>query len=259
MVRFTDYPEVGDLVVGTIKEVKPFGAFAALDEFPGKEGFIHIAEVASGWVKYIRDHVREGQKVVCKVQQVNAQKGHVDLSLKQVNEHQRREKIQEWKNEQRADKLLEIACQRAGITFEEGVKSFAGDLVKTFGTMYAAFEEAAANPKSLEAEGFKGGWVKHFNEVAGENIVLPTVTITGILEVTSGEPDGVSVIKEALAEAEKAGKGAVKVRYVAAPKYRVEVTAGDYKAAEATLKESVDAAIDVVKKSGGSGSFERQE
>lgn len=259
MVRFTDYPEPGDLVVGTVKEVKNFGAFAALDEFPGKEGFIHIAEVASGWVKYIRDHVREGQKVVCKVMQVNEAKGHVDLSLKQVNEHQRREKIQEWKNEQRADKLLQIVCQRAGITFEDGVKQFAAEVVKTYGTGYAAFEAAAADPNALENDGFKGTWVKHFNEVASENIVLPTVTITGLLEVTSSHPDGVTEIKHALQAAEKAGGGAVTVRYVAAPHYRVEVKAGDYKSAEATLKDSVDAAIDAIKKSGGSGSFERQE
>jgi translation initiation factor 2 subunit 1 len=259
MVRFTDYPEPGDLVVGTVKEVKNFGAFAALDEFPNKEGFIHIAEVASGWVKYIRDHVREGQKVVCKVLQVNAQKGHVDLSLKQVNEHQRREKIQEWKNEQRADKLLQIVCQRAGIPFEQGVKEFAEGLVKAFGTGYAAFEEAAANPKALEAEGFKGPWVKHFLDIARENIVLPTVTITGTLEVTIADPDGIESIKAALTAAEEAGGGAVTVRYLAAPKYRVEVTAGDYKSAEATLKESVDAAIAAIRKGGGSGSFERQE
>jgi translation initiation factor 2 subunit 1 len=259
MVRFTDYPEVGDLVVGTVKEVKNFGAFASLDEFPGKEGFIHIAEVASGWVKYIRDHVREGQKVVCKVMQVNAQKGHVDLSLKQVNEHQRREKIQEWKNEQRADKLLQIVCQRAGIPFEEGVRTFAEPLVKAFGTGYAAFEEAAANPKALEGEGFKGPWVKHFLEVASENIVLPTVTITGTLEVTSAAPEGIVAIRQALEAAEKAGDGSVSVRYLAAPKYRVEVKAGDYKTAEAMLKESVDAAIEVIKKAGGTGSFERAE
>lgn len=259
MVRLSDYPEEGDLVVGTIKEVKPFGAFAALDEYTGKEGFIHIAEVASGWVKYIRDHVREGQKVVCKVLQVNIQKGHVDLSLKQVNDHQRRDKIQEWKNEQRADKLLQIVTQRASISIEQAVKEFAADLVKTYGTFYAAFEEAAANPKSLEQEGFKGPWVRHFLDVAGENIVLPTVKITGTLEVTSVSPEGVEVIKRALAEAETAGKGAVQVRYVAAPRYRVEVTAPDYKEAEATLKDSVDAALDIMKKSGGSGAFTREE
>ncbi len=259
MVRLTDYPEEGDLVVGTIKEVKPFGAFAALDEFPGKEGFIHIAEVASGWVKYIRDHVREGQKVVCKVLQVNVQKGHVDLSLKQVNDHQRREKIQEWKNEQRADKLLQIVTTRAGIPFEEAVRAFAGDLVTTYGTLYASFEAVAANGNALDEDGLKGAWTKAFVEVAQENIVLPTVTITGILQVVSAAPDGVESIKHALVEAEKAGTGSVKVRYVAAPRYRMEVTAPDYKAAEAMLKESVDVAVDIVKKAGGTASFERSE
>src|SRR5574342_422316 len=140
MVRLTEFPEEGELVVGTIREVKPFGAFASLDEFTGKEGFIHIAEVASGWVKYIRDHVREGQKVVCKVTKVDTSKGHIDLSLKQVNEHQRRDKIQAWKNEQRADKLLGIVATRAGMTFDDAVKLFVADLVATFGSLYAAFE-----------------------------------------------------------------------------------------------------------------------
>jgi translation initiation factor 2 subunit 1 len=259
MVRLSEYPDEGDLVVGTIKEVKNFGAFAALDEFPGKEGFIHIAEVASGWVKYIRDHVREGQKVVCKVTQVNPSKGHVDLSLKQVNDHQRREKIQEWKNEQRADKLLQIVAARAGMGFEQAVKEFGADLVKTFGTAYASFEEAAANPNVLEAEGFKGPWVKHFVDVAGENIVLPTVEINGILEVSSPAPDGTEIIRQALIAAEKAGQGSVEVHYVAAPKYRVQVKGPDYKYAEATLKETVEAAVEIMKKAGGTGSFSRDE
>ena len=45
------YPQVGDLVVVTITEVKNFGAKANLEEYRGKEGFIHIAEVATGWVE----------------------------------------------------------------------------------------------------------------------------------------------------------------------------------------------------------------
>jgi len=258
MVRLSEFPDEGDLVVGTIKEVKPFGAFAALDEYPGKEGFIHIAEVASGWVKYIRDHVREGQKVVCKVLVVNPSKGHIDLSLKQVNEHQRREKIQEWKNEQRADKLLQIVGQRAGMTFEEAVKAFGADLVKTFGTMYQAFEEAAANPKVLEEEGFKGAWIAHFLDVARENIVLPRVKITGVLELTCPAEDGIEILRKALFAAEGAGDGSLLVRYVAAPKYRVEVESGDYKTAEALMKEAVEAAIEVVKAAGGTGAYARE-
>jgi len=258
MVRLSEFPDEGDLVVGTIKEVKPFGAFAALDEYPGKEGFIHIAEVASGWVKYIRDHVREGQKVVCKVLVVNPSKGHIDLSLKQVNEHQRREKIQEWKNEQRADKLLQIVAQRAGMTFDEAVKMFGADLVKTFGTVYQAFEEAAANSKVLDEEGFKGPWIPHFLDVARENIVLPRVKIAGILELTCPVEDGIEVLRNALIAAEGAGEGSLQVHYVGAPKYRVEVEAGDYKAAEALMKGGVEAAIEIVKAAGGAGAYSRE-
>ncbi len=259
MVRLTEFPDEGELVVGTVREVKPFGAFAALDEFPGKEGFIHIAEVASGWVKYIRDHVREGQKVVCKVTKVDVGKGHIDLSVKQVNEHQRREKIQSWKNEQRADKLLGIVAQRAGMSFDDAVKQFVGDLVASYGSLYAAFEEAAANPVAFVAEGTKGPWVDAFIEVARENIVLPTVTISGALEPTSTAKEGIEVIRKALVKAEESGGGAVTIRYLAAPRYRVEVKAGDYKTAEAVLKESVDTAVEAVKKSGGQASFLRDE
>ena len=104
MLKADDFPEEGELIIGTVQTVKNYGAFVILDEYENKEGFIHITEVATGWIKYIRDYIRERQKVVCKVLRVDKSKGHVDLSLKQVNEHQRREKIQDWKNEQKAIK-----------------------------------------------------------------------------------------------------------------------------------------------------------
>ncbi|MGC8609053.1 MAG: S1 RNA-binding domain-containing protein, partial [Thermoplasmata archaeon] len=103
-------PEVGDLVVVKITQVKNFGAEVTLEEYPGVEGYIHISEVATGWVKHIRSYLREGQRTVCKVLNVNTERKNVDLSLKRVNSHQAREKISEWKNEQKADKLFEILC-----------------------------------------------------------------------------------------------------------------------------------------------------
>ena len=72
------WPEIGDLVVCTVVNVVDFGAFVQLDEYAKKEGLIHISEVASGWVKYIRDHVREGQKIVCKVLNVDPGRSHIE-------------------------------------------------------------------------------------------------------------------------------------------------------------------------------------
>ncbi len=76
-----EYPEEGELVVGTITKVQGFGAFVTLDEYPNKEGFIHISEIATGWVKRIRNLVSEKQKVVCKVVHVDAAKKHISIFL----------------------------------------------------------------------------------------------------------------------------------------------------------------------------------
>ncbi|HID47317.1 MAG TPA: S1 RNA-binding domain-containing protein, partial [Methanococcaceae archaeon] len=102
-----DFPEEGELVIGTVVDVKPYGAFVQLLEYPNREGMIHISEVSSGWVKNIRDHVKRGQRVVAKVMRVDKKKGHIDLSLKRVTEQQKKAKIQEWQRFQRAEKLLQ--------------------------------------------------------------------------------------------------------------------------------------------------------
>ena len=114
-----DIPDKGELVVCTVLKAKGFGAFVKLEEYPNKEGFIHIKEVASGWVKNIRDHVKEGQRIVCKVMEIDLSKGYVDLSLKRINEHQKREKIQQWKNEQKAEKLLQMIGEKIGKSVKE--------------------------------------------------------------------------------------------------------------------------------------------
>ncbi|MHB8605022.1 MAG: translation initiation factor IF-2 subunit alpha [Thermoplasmatota archaeon] len=261
MVKNKKFPEEGELVVGTVKEVKGFGAFVTLDEYPGKEGFIHIAEVAAGWVKYVRDHVRENQKVVCKVTAVDTTKGHVDLSLKRVNDHQRRETIAQWKNEQKADKLLEILGQRLGKTVEQLLEEFALKLVETYGSLYTAFENAAIGDLDvLEKDGFKGEWVKAFVELAKENIQIPFVHIEGFVELQSFNANGVDDIRAALAKAVESEYEdvTVEVQYVGAPRYRVKVKAPDYKVAEEEFKGAAERAIKVIEKKGGVGSFTRE-
>src|SRR2546423_1074795 len=51
------FPEVGDLVVATVKRVEDYGAYVKLDEFAGIEGLIHISEMATTWVRNIRGPV----------------------------------------------------------------------------------------------------------------------------------------------------------------------------------------------------------
>lgn len=259
MLKTSEYPEMGDLVICSVKNVKNFGAFVSLDEFGDKEGFIHIAEVATGWIKYIRDYVREGQKVVCKVLKVDESKGHVDLSLKQVNDHQRREKIQEWKNEQKAQKLLEMVGERAGIGLEELYEDTGAQMTEDFGSLYRAFEEVSMDENVLKEEGYKGKWTKDFIDVANENIVPPEVSIDAYIEVTCPLPDGVDHIREALLTAQKTDHVSIMVQYIGAPRYRLVVTAPDYKLAEEELQAASERVIQYIEAHEGKAKYQRKE
>ncbi len=259
MPRKVEFPEVGDLVICSVKNVKNFGAFVDLDEFEGKEGFIHVRDVATGWVKYIRDHVREGQKVVCKVLGVDRERGHIDLSLKQVNDHQRREKIQERKNENKAEKLLEIAGAKLGKTLDQAYDEVGETLISEFGTVYSSFEAAAADPSVLEDIGVAKDWIAALVEISNENIQLPSVTIDGTLEISTPASDGVDHLRAALMSGLHFDDAEIDILYLGAPKYKVTVTAEDYKLAESALKHSIDSISSEIQKSGGTASFKRKE
>jgi translation initiation factor 2 subunit 1 len=255
-----EYPEEGELVVGTITKVQGFGAFVSLDEYPNKEGFIHISEIATGWVKRIRNFVRERQKIVCKVVHVDQQKKHIDLSLKKVNEHQRREKIQDWKNAQKSTKLFEMVAAGLGKTVDDAYKEFGEALAKKYGSLYAAFEESAYDSATLKNDGFAGEWLKKFEQVAKDSITVPFVEIKGMLLLTSFLPDGISHIREALALAEVSEFDDVKIdiKYIGAPRYMVKIKAPDYKIAEGQMKKAVERAEAYMKKMKGDCEFQRE-
>jgi len=259
-----DEPEEGDLVVATVKQVKNFGVVVTLDEYPDREGFIHIAEVASGWVKYIRDHVREGQKVVCKVMGSDDRRKFksIDLSLKAVNEHQKREKIQQWKGEQKARKLLELVAEQTGQSLDSAMEEYGYRLIQEFGSLYQAFEACAIREMALSEAGFSGKWTAPFLTIARDNITPPYVEISGIMEMSSSNPAGLDDIKRSLTEADRQGNEEEEVRldilYIGAPKYRMMLTAPNYKIAEDVLKEAAQAAVDSMESLGGTARFIRK-
>ncbi|MBN1167277.1 MAG: translation initiation factor IF-2 subunit alpha [Methanospirillaceae archaeon] len=252
------WPEAGELVVCTVENVKDFVAFVHLDEYNGREGLIPISEVARGWIKYIRDHIREGQKVVCKVLNVDTRKGHIDLSLKDVNEHQRREKIREWKNESKALKWIGFAAEAAGKPQE--TESVVSAIYREYGDLYSAFEEIVQNGMdALKDCEITDDIAQALITVAKDNVRIPTVTISGDLFLRTSNPEGVNIIRRALRSAQpKVDDAVIEITYLGAPNYRLKVTAGDYKTAEVALEKAANAATGVLKRADGEGKFTRR-
>lgn len=72
----------GDIVLGTVSGIQPYGAFIKLDN--SEQGLIHISEISSYFVKNIEDYVQIGQKIKIKVLEVLEDKKLYRFSLKQV-------------------------------------------------------------------------------------------------------------------------------------------------------------------------------
>jgi len=75
-------PEVGKIYKGKIKRIMNFGAFCEI--LPGKEGLIHVSELAGKFVKNVEDVVKLGDEVSVKVIEID-QQGRVNLSKKQAD------------------------------------------------------------------------------------------------------------------------------------------------------------------------------
>lgn len=250
------WPNEGELIVATVYKVLGYGAFANLEEYEGEEVFIHISEVSSGWVKNIRDYVRENQKIVARVLRVNPKRGHVDASLKRIREDQRTKKIQQWKVEQKAEKFLDLAAKTLGKDLDTAYEEVGYKLMDNFGDIYGAFETASEEGESVLTDKEIGEkWAKTIVNIAKKNITPPEVHITGYVDIQTFDPNGVNIIRKALEAAEKKD---VKVQYVGAPRYRITVKSTDYIQAEKDLKTATDRIIEIIEESNGNGTFLRE-
>ncbi|MDP4171279.1 MAG: polyribonucleotide nucleotidyltransferase [Bacillota bacterium] len=78
--------EVGQLYLGKVKRIEKFGAFVEI--FAGKDGLVHISELAEERVGKVEDVLAIGDEILVKVTEIDRQ-GRVNLSRKIVLKEQR--------------------------------------------------------------------------------------------------------------------------------------------------------------------------
>ncbi|MEW4283685.1 polyribonucleotide nucleotidyltransferase [Priestia koreensis] len=78
--------EVGQMYLGKVKRIEKFGAFVEL--FSGKDGLVHISELAEERIGKVEDVVSMGDELLVKVMEIDKQ-GRVNLSRKAILKEQR--------------------------------------------------------------------------------------------------------------------------------------------------------------------------
>ncbi len=86
--------EVGQMYLGKVKRIEKFGTFVEI--FNGKDGLVHISELAEERVGKVEDVVKIGDELLVKVTEIDKQ-GRVNLSRKAVlrEEREQKEKAQQ--------------------------------------------------------------------------------------------------------------------------------------------------------------------
>lgn len=88
-------PAVGDIFEGKVTGITKFGAFVALPD--GKNGLVHISEIANTYVSDVSQFLSEGQTVKVKVIGIG-EGGKINLSIKKLEEQPRPQQNQYRQN-----------------------------------------------------------------------------------------------------------------------------------------------------------------
>lgn len=212
----------------------PYGAFCVLPEYGSMEAFLHVSEVAPRWIKNIHEFISEGQRHVMKVHRIDREKNQVDVSIKRVNEEEKKLKLELVQNEKRGAKLLELSLEAAKA--QNQADAVRKEIEAHFGDVYSCFKEASLKGEdALKKLDIPKGIKAKMVELAVKSIKKPVVEVDAVVHLTCYSTDGVSTLREALS----VGDG-ISVHYLGAPRYKISLTAPDYKTGEKRLGAALD-------------------
>ncbi len=254
-----ELPEQGEIVIATVTKVMDHGAYLSLDEYDGLQGFLHVSEIAPGWIRSVSRFVKQGEKKVLLVKRVNAKRRDIDLSLKQVSADQKKKKILDVKRQDKAKTLIQNVQEKAKLS-KDDVEKLEDSLYSKYSSIYDAFMDIARRGISVINDLKVPKKALLALEEISSKIKFPSVEIRGILEIHNNQSDGVKIIKNVLLDVLKEKKDKnIQIAYVGAPKYRLAVKAQDFKSAEKIMKPVLEEIQRMIEKKKGTFKFTREE
>lgn len=243
-------PSVGELVICKITKIHPNSAFAKLIEYD-TNGMIHVSEVALKWVRDIRDFLKENQYVVCRVMRIEGDS--ISLSVKRVRKEDAERRLNEFKRENKAEKMLELVGKKLKKSLSETYEEVGYKLQEEFGSLVKAFEFALKNPDLLKSKGIPKNWIDALTEIAKKSYSEKVYEVKAKLNLVCYQSDGVDVIKSILSDVEGDG---LEVKYISAPEYMLVGKGKNYKEIETKIRNAAENIVKEVKKQKGECSFE---
>jgi len=219
--------EEGDSVLCTVERIAGTTVFVRIEGHG--EGSIILSEIAPGRIRNIRAHVVPKKKIVCKILRISGNR--IELSLRRVTPKERKEVLDEYKQEKSYISMLRsILGEKSKEVIEK---------ISEKERMYDFFQEAKTNPKELE---------KIFGKEDSEKIMKilesqkpKVIYVKKEISLKSIKITGLEDIKKVFENLKE-----VEIKYISGGKYSLESSSDDPKKTDQHLKEILK---DIEKKS----------
>lgn len=254
LYRREGFPQEDEMVFCTVTKIFHSSVFVVLDEYE-RSGMINISEIAPGRIRNIRDYVTQGKKIVCKVLRIDEKKGHIDLSLRRVNEAERKRKLEEIKQEQKAEKIIELAAKQLKEKTEELYNKVADKVFEKHPYLFLFFKDVGEGKAQIKDLDLAKKETDTLQTIVSEKFKPPRIEIKSVLDLKSYEPDGVEIIKKILSHVEKTQ--GISLSYLGGGRYRIAIESDSYKEAEKTLAKTESEILSKISKK-GEGKFSRE-
>lgn len=235
LYHLNEMPEEGEIVLCKVTKLFPNSVFAELIEY-GRTGMIHISEVSPGRIRNLRDYVKIGKQIVCKVLRIDNQRGYIDLSLRRVNSNQKKDKLEEVKQENMSENIIFNLSKKLKLNFKEVYSNIFGEVSKDYSHLYLCFKDVATGDFDLNKLGLEKNLTEELNEAIKDKFKPSKIEITAEVDLETYSSDGVDKIKKILVDIEKVAPS-VNLFYLGAGRYKISIEEYDYKVAEGNFKK----------------------
>ena len=229
-------PEEDEIVLCKVTKIFPNSVFVDLLEY-NNTGMIHISEISPGRIRNLRDYVSIGRQIICKVLRVDSRTGHIDLSLRRVNSTQRREKVEEIKQELKAENLVSNLAKKLNAPLQKLYQDITKKIFPEYSHLYLCFKDVVSGDVDFQKLGLDKKIAQELTAAIEEKFKPTKITITGEIKLETYSSNGLEKIKKNLADIQKISKN-IDLFYLGAGRYKFSVEDYDYKPAEKKLKQA---------------------
>lgn len=261
----SQFPDVNDLVMVTVRNIAEMGAYVTLNEYNDIEGMVLLSELSRRRIRSVQRLIRVNKTEVVIVLRVDKEKGYIDLSKRRVSPEDVDKFEEKYSKSKTVHSIMRHVAEKRDMQLEDLYKAIGWPLYRKFGHAYDAFKQAIADPEKMWAA------LREHHQADADDLYSDAETrrqltaeivrrltpqkvkVRADIEVACFAYEGIDAIRSALAagEASASEEFPLKIRLVAPPLYVLQMQCLDKNRGLEAMQSAIDKIEQSIVSAGG--------